>query len=291
MAIVKKHYGILKTIYNNILTVNLVNGSGREGVLKKEYEQCLREIGLLNSNYFYFDFHKQCGHLKWDKINILIDKLLPHVLKDGLYIFNKRDKKTLKLQNAIIRTNCIDCLDRTNVFQSTMTKILFNYILSDDENYLDSYKDAMNSNLKTLWADNADIISKQYSGTGALKTDYTRTGMRSWKGVMLDGFKSAFRYYINNFKDGRKQDAQDFFFTKLELKKNIHIAAMKRTKMILTALIFLGAWFLLMNWLEKWLTMSIIFASIIAFLLLFSTLVNPRNWLQFPSLRNNNNGI
>jgi hypothetical protein len=27
---------------------------------------------------------------------------------------------------------------------------------------------------KNLWADNADAISMQYSGTGALKTDYTR---------------------------------------------------------------------------------------------------------------------
>jgi hypothetical protein len=25
-----------------------------------------------------------------------------------------------------------------------------------------------------VWADNADVISLQYAGTGALKTDYTR---------------------------------------------------------------------------------------------------------------------
>jgi hypothetical protein len=34
----------------------------------------------------------------------------------------------------------------------------------------------LDSLLKNVWADNADIMSKQYTGTGALKTDYTRTG-------------------------------------------------------------------------------------------------------------------
>ena len=29
-------------------------------------------------------------------------------------------------------------------------------------------------NQLSVWADNADIISKQYAGTGALKTDFTR---------------------------------------------------------------------------------------------------------------------
>jgi hypothetical protein len=28
--------------------------------------------------------------------------------------------------------------------------------------------------LHLVWADNADVVSLQYAGTGALKTDYTR---------------------------------------------------------------------------------------------------------------------
>ena len=28
--------------------------------------------------------------------------------------------------------------------------------------------------VSSVWADNADTISKQYAGTGALKTDFTR---------------------------------------------------------------------------------------------------------------------
>lgn len=44
-----------------------------------------------------------------------------------------------------------------------------------------------------LWANNGDIISKQYAGTNALKGDYTRTGERKFTGLMKDGMNSANR--------------------------------------------------------------------------------------------------
>ncbi|KAI8607196.1 hypothetical protein BC830DRAFT_1159330, partial [Chytriomyces sp. MP71] len=64
---------------------------------------------------------------------------------------------------------------------------------------------------KHLWADHADAISLVYSGTGALKTDFTRTGKRSPAGVMNDLNNSVVRYVKNNFFDGFRQDSFDFF--------------------------------------------------------------------------------
>jgi hypothetical protein len=60
-------------------------------------------------------------------------------------------------------------------------------------------------NLGTVWADHADTISKSYSGTGALKTDYTRTGKRTKEGYLADGVNSVMRYVKNNFFDGSRQ--------------------------------------------------------------------------------------
>uniref|UniRef100_T1J2C7 Phosphatidylinositol-3-phosphatase SAC1 n=1 Tax=Strigamia maritima TaxID=126957 RepID=T1J2C7_STRMM len=62
---------------------------------------------------------------------------------------------------------------------------------------------------KNVWADNADICSIQYAGTGALKTDFTRTGKRTRLGMARDGINSLIRYYKNNFADGFRQDAID----------------------------------------------------------------------------------
>jgi len=50
-----------------------------------------------------------------------------------------------------------------------------------------------------------------YSGTGALKTDFTRTGKRTRLGAFVDLTKSTRRYFMNNYFDGPRQDAFDLF--------------------------------------------------------------------------------
>jgi hypothetical protein len=56
-----------------------------------------------------------------------------------------------------------------------------------------------------VWSEHADLISKAYAGTGALKTDFTRTGKRTRQGAFDDFKKSAIRYLRNNHFDGARQ--------------------------------------------------------------------------------------
>ena len=56
-----------------------------------------------------------------------------------------------------------------------------------------------------VWANHADALSVAYSGTPALKTDYTRTGKRTLRGNLADGWHSLKRYALANFADGRRQ--------------------------------------------------------------------------------------
>jgi hypothetical protein len=51
----------------------------------------------------------------------------------------------------------------------------------------------------------ADTISTQYSGTPALKTDFTRKGKRTKQGVVTDGYNSIRRYIKGGFTDGFRQ--------------------------------------------------------------------------------------
>ena len=44
-----------------------------------------------------------------------------------------------------------------------------------------------------------------YAGSGAMKTDFTRTGKRTRTGNLEDGYKSVTRYIKNNFFDGPRQ--------------------------------------------------------------------------------------
>jgi phosphatidylinositol 4-phosphatase len=65
------------------------------------------------------------------------------------------------------------------------------------------------SDLSLVWADHADAISGAYAGSGALKSDFTRTNKRTRQGALEDGVKSLTRYLKNTFFDGPKQDAFD----------------------------------------------------------------------------------
>jgi len=76
------------------------------------------------------------------------------------------------------------------------------------EEQIDDYE-GFSKEFRELWANHADNIAKAYGGSGALKSDFTRTNKRTRKGALEDGFKSIMRYLKNNFFDGARQDGFD----------------------------------------------------------------------------------
>lgn len=136
----------------------------------------------------------------------------------------------VKLQTGVVRTNCMDNLDRTNVAQAAIAKWTLERQLKElrviqendsVDNYEDLVRDFRESTYPaeraveptidrhclpmTVWSDHANFISMAYAGTGALKTDFTRTGKRTRKGLLEDGWNSVMRYLKNNFFDGARQ--------------------------------------------------------------------------------------
>lgn len=67
----------------------------------------------------------------------------------------------------------------------------------------------LETSFRNVWTQNADVISILYTGTPALKTDFTRTGKRTTAGALQDGKHSIRRYFINNLNDGYNLDCQD----------------------------------------------------------------------------------
>jgi hypothetical protein len=76
------------------------------------------------------------------------------------------------------------------------------------------------------------VVSKAYSGTGALKTDYTRTGRRTNEGLLQDGINSLMRYVKNNFLDGSRQDAYDLVTGTWQPSKDSHQAFIDRRPLL-----------------------------------------------------------
>ncbi|XP_076297594.1 phosphatidylinositol-3-phosphatase SAC1 [Lasioglossum baleicum] len=197
--------------YGKQILINLIDQHGLEAPLEKAYQNVVQRINNQNVHYEGFDFHAECGRLRWNRLNLLLDRLTPELEQMG-YFFLLSDGTLLTAQDGVFRTNCIDCLDRTNVVQSMIAKRILNDALSRLE-ILRRIEDhpSVEDHFKRIWADNADVVSIQYSGTGALKTDFTRTGKRTKLGAMKDGINALTRYYKNNFTDGYRQDSLDLF--------------------------------------------------------------------------------
>lgn len=199
--------------YGNQVLVNLIDQRGKEEALERGYRAAVAAAALPGVRYEPFDFHAECRGMRYHRLNVLIDRITHEQTEFGYFL--SRGGTVLVRQSGVFRTNCVDCLDRTNVVQSLLAKLQLTTVLQllavvgiqDPQPHLDQL-------FNTVWADHADMISVQYSGTGALKTDFTRTGKRTHLGLLRDGMNSLTRYYKNNFSDGFRQDSIDLFLGK-----------------------------------------------------------------------------
>ena len=115
-------------------------------------------------------------------------------------------------QEGIFRTNCLDCLDRTNLIQTILSQMALECFLGHRGERATSDFWVRHS---SLWADNGDALSKIYAGTGALKSSFTRHGKMSLAGAIADARKSATRIYMNNFADKSRQNTIDMLLGRL----------------------------------------------------------------------------
>jgi phosphatidylinositol 4-phosphatase len=197
-----------------VVAVNLIDQTGSEGPLAAAFEQMAGALARdLPLRYIGFDFHKECKKMKYERIDTLLDACKTDMNKQAFTHAAPDGARRLSTQVGVVRVNCIDNLDRTNVVQSVFAKhsleqqLLALGVLQTGQRVDQSAE--FEQARKNAWADNANAVSMQYSGTGALKVDFTRTGKRSLRGVIDDGINSATRYYLNNFRDGDRQDAYD----------------------------------------------------------------------------------
>jgi hypothetical protein len=168
MMDLKRRYGGLHVI------VNLVNQKGREHRVGSELARVSLQAALNFVRYVPFDFHGECKNLDWSGLTVLKRMLEPDIQRFGYFASSISNPTETRSQTGYFRTNCMDCLDRTNVAQAMIAKESLKYqlhhlgITNEAVTDLDSY-DEFSAVFRNLWADNGDECSKQYAGTGALK--------------------------------------------------------------------------------------------------------------------------
>ena len=248
MSAAKKHFDEQIRIYGDNYLVNLVNQKGRERRMKEAYEQMVEKLqtssvektksDMLTDekfhiiepssskqeydrlHYVYFDFHHETKGMQMHRAMMLVEQLRDALLAQqyfrGVEMPATNGLEPRNLQTSVVRTNCMDSLDRTNVVQSMLARWTLDRIFVDlgilqrGETFA-TVDPAFEFMFRNIWADNADTVSGAYAGTGAMKTDITRLGKRTRGGALADGKIAVTRYWLNNFRDGPRQDAYDLF--------------------------------------------------------------------------------
>ncbi|ORY13401.1 SacI homology domain-domain-containing protein [Clohesyomyces aquaticus] len=213
----KKHFSELTARYGSVYCASLVDKHGTESKIGEAYENqanALNSAGGIDGQgkqigFEWFDFHSVCRGMRFENVSRLMDSLAPFLTSTAWSEISK-DGAVSRQQSGVLRTNCMDCLDRTNVVQSACARTALEAQLSAGSFSIDLQHDPSTSWFNTLWADNGDAISRQYAGTAALKGDYTRTRKRQITGALTDFGLTMSRYYNNIVNDFFTQAVIDY---------------------------------------------------------------------------------
>ncbi|GAB5587403.1 phosphatidylinositol-3 [Umbelopsis nana] len=127
---------------------------------------------------------------------------------------NYKYRHIISRQHGVLRTNCIDCLDRTNAAQFLMGKCALGHqlyalgIVATPNVEFDT--DVVNI-FTEMYHDHGDTIALQYGGSHLVNTMETYRKINQWTSHSRDMIEAIRRYYTNAFVDAEKQDAINLF--------------------------------------------------------------------------------
>ncbi|XP_072901180.1 synaptojanin-1 isoform X8 [Hemitrygon akajei] len=198
-----RHFRTLKKLYGKQTIINLLGMKEGEHMLSKAFQSHLKasehaaDVPMVN-----FDYHQQVKGGKTDRlITVLKPKLETFLEECDFFYCDSRGVQ--RCQTGAIRTNCLDCLDRTNSVQAffgleMLHKQLEILGLAEKQQMITRFQEVFRS----MWSMCGDSISKIYAGTGALEG-------KAKGGKFKDGARSVTRTIQNNFFDSSKQEAID----------------------------------------------------------------------------------
>ena len=200
LAACRHHFDELRRLYRGVHVVNLVEKRGNEAIVGDAYRQIIHRLNDGSPEarsgaiaWEWFDFHAVCRGMKFERVSLLLDILRPTLDDFGSTIL--AGGVVEQTQDGVLRTNCMDCLDRTNVCQSSFAKHMLDAQLRAEGIDAGAQLDQQTIWFNELWADNGDAVSKQYASTAAMKGDYTRTRKRNYRGTLNDLGLSLSRFY------------------------------------------------------------------------------------------------
>ncbi|XP_016383859.1 synaptojanin-1 isoform X4 [Sinocyclocheilus rhinocerous] len=200
----ERHFSALRMLYGKQVIINLLGMKEGEHMLSKAFQSHLKASEHANAvRMLNFDYHQMVKGGKTEKLNSVLKPQISKFLEGCGFFYYSGEAGIQRCQSGTIRSNCLDCLDRTNSVQAfialeMLPKQLEDMGLTEKPQLVARFQEVF----RTMWSTNGDSISKIYAGTGAL--DGKAKG-----GKLKDGARSVTRTIQNNFFDSSKQEAID----------------------------------------------------------------------------------
>ncbi|KAM6907303.1 synaptojanin-1 [Xenentodon cancila] len=200
----ERHFTALRRLYGKQVIINLLGSKEGEHMLSKAFQNHLKAsehaaaVKMIN-----FDYHQNVKGGKTDKLQSVLKPHLSKFIDECGFFYYSGETGIVRTQGGTIRTNCLDCLDRTNSVQAffaleMLPKQLEQMGLTEKPQLVARFQEVF----RTMWSANGDSVSKIYAGTGALDG-------KAKAGKLKDGARSVTRTIQNNFFDSSKQEAID----------------------------------------------------------------------------------
>ncbi|XP_073730367.1 synaptojanin-1 isoform X2 [Misgurnus anguillicaudatus] len=197
----ERHFSALRRLYGKQVIINLLGMKEGEHMLSKAFQSHLKASEHANAvKMLNFDYHQMVKGGKTDKLTTVLKPQISKFLEECGFFSHSTESGIQRCQAGTIRSNCLDCLDRTNSVQAfialeMLPKQLEDMGLTEKPQLVARFQEVF----RTMWSTNGDSISKIYAGTGAL----------DGKAKLKDGARSVTRTIQNNFFDSSKQEAID----------------------------------------------------------------------------------
>lgn len=205
-----------------IFVLNLVKArerTPRESILLEEYTNAITYLNQFlpddkKIRYKAWDMSRASKSRDQDVIGTLESIAEDVMTSTGFFRNGSKQSGDLMMQNGVARTNCIDCLDRTNAAQFVIGKRALGHQLHAlgiiDDTSIDYDTDAVNL-FTHMYHDHGDTIAIQYGGSHLVNTMETYRKINQWTSHSRDMVESFKRYYNNSFLDKQRQEAYNLF--------------------------------------------------------------------------------
>lgn len=226
-----RHFDDMLDRYGSpILVFNLVKQkehTPRESLLSKEFEHCIRYLNQFlpqgkRIHYTAWDMSRAAKSKSSGEVIEYLEKYAKDTLKETGFFHNGHTMDETALQQGICRTNCIDCLDRTNAAQSVIGKCALGQqlhaigVIDTPEVSYDT--DAVDL-LTEMYHDHGDTLALQYGGSNLVNSVETYRKINQWTSHSRDLIESIRRFYTNSFVDAQRQDAINLFLGHYQYNK------------------------------------------------------------------------